>query len=59
MPKFIQSSLSVGLGALIYELIVRGLHEAKWGRVAFFVLFSLPIFWLIYRSREKKAAAQA
>ena len=59
MPKFIQSSLSVGLGSLIYELVVRGLHQAKWGRVAFFVLFSLPIFWLYYRSKEKQGVAQA
>ena len=59
MPKYIRFSLGLGFGALIYELFVRGLHEARWGRVAFFVLFSLPIFWLIYRSREKKAADQA
>ena len=59
MPKFLQSSLSVGLGAFIYELIVRGFHQVKWGRVAFFVLFSLPLFWLYYRSKEKQRVAQA
>jgi len=59
MPKFIRSSLSVGVGALIYELVARGLHEVKWGRVAFFVLCSLPFFWLYYRSKEKQAGAQA
>ena len=59
MPKFIQSALSIGFGSLIYELITRGLHQAKWGRVAFIVLFSLPIFWLYYRSKEKQRVAQA
>ena len=59
MPKFIQSAFSVGLGALIYEFVVRGLHQVRWGRVAFIVLFSLPIFWLYYRSKEKQVVAKA
>ena len=59
MPKFIQSALSVGVGTLLYELVVRGLHQAKWGRVAFIAIFSLPIFWLYYRSKERQVVAKA
>jgi hypothetical protein len=59
MPKFIQSSLSVGLGALLYELVVRGPHAAKWHRVVIFILVSLPITWLIYRFKGKNSVSPA
>ena len=59
MPRFLKSSLSVGLGALAYELVVRGPHGVKWLRVGAIVLVALPVTWLIFRSKEKKATAQA
>ena len=59
MPKFLQSSIGIGIGTLIYEFFARGLHQIKWGRVAFIVLFSMPIFWFFYRQKEKTAASQA
>ncbi|WP_243318058.1 hypothetical protein [Geothrix paludis] len=59
MPKFIQSALSVGIGTLLYELVVHGLHQAKWSRVAFIVLLSLPVFWLYYRAKERQVVAKA
>jgi hypothetical protein len=59
MPSFIRSSLGVGLGALLFELMVRGLPQAKWGRVAFMVLVSLPLFWLYDGSKARRAGAKA
>jgi len=59
MPKFIGSALSVGFGTLLYEFVMRGLNQAKWGRAVFIMLFSLPIFWLYYRYKEKQAVAKA
>jgi hypothetical protein len=59
MPKFLQSSLSIGLGARLYEVVVRGIHQAKWGRVALLVFLSLPLFWLYDRSKENRVAAKA
>jgi hypothetical protein len=58
MPKFIGSALSVGFGALLYELVMRGLLQAKWSRAVFIMLFSLPVFWLYYRSKERHAVAK-
>ena len=62
MPKFLQSSLSLGLGFLIFEVLRFWLNdhqEFRWGRIAFMVLLSIPIFWLVYKVKARQTAAKA
>jgi hypothetical protein len=62
MPKFLQSSLSLGAGVLVYEALSFWLNwhsRFRWGRIAFMVFFSMPIFWLVYKLKARQVMTNA
>jgi hypothetical protein len=60
MPKYVQMSLGLGVGSIVYDLIsviysfLRHTTEPMhWGRAVGVTLISLPLFWLVYRNNKK------
>ena len=59
MPKYIQMSLGLGVGSIIFDLTSvvysyfrHTTEPIHWGRAVGMTLVSLPLFWLTYRNKK-------